>query len=315
MDHDDRCALLSLDEPLAGSGPEARRWLLVEDPGPWGHDGLVDGRLPSGVRTHLIDQVARHDVRYQALRRVTRARSVLRTVVVVNLEAGWAARTELAAEDLVDLDLAVAGQATAPRGWQPLTEPLVAVCTHAKRDACCALWGRPVAASLEAVMPTTVWETSHTGGHRFAACVLTFPDGGVHGRVTDVAAFADAVVARRIPLSTYRGNAGLRKPAQAAEVALRAREELTLPDAVTITDCAIDGDRAVVSATTPSGAHEVVVEQRSLPPRPTSCGGAPKDPCPWIVATIDGHSPQSQVPGGQVPGGQVVDSQDANRRA
>ena len=116
VDHDERCALLSRDEPLAGSGPEAPRWLLVEDPGPWGRDGLADGRLPGAVRAHLATQVARHDVRHQALRRVSRGRSALRTVVLVNLAAGWAARTQRAPEDLVDLDLAAASAAHPPPG-------------------------------------------------------------------------------------------------------------------------------------------------------------------------------------------------------
>ena len=138
-------------------------------------------------------------------------------------------------------------------------------------------------------MGAAVWETSHTGGHRFAASVLTFPHGGVHGRVTDPGAFAEAVGAGRIDLATYRGNAGLRRPAQAAEVALRLQAALARPDDVTIDDCTVEGDVATVAATTPAGPRRVVVRQRSLPPRPTSCGGAPKAVHPWIVTSIDDH--------------------------
>lgn len=287
MDDDQRCALLSRDEPLPGTGPEAPRWVLVEDPGPWGRDGLADGHLPSRARTHLAAQVARHGVRHQALRRVSRGRAALRTVVLVNLVAGWAARTELAPEDLVDLDLAATTAPAPPPGWTTLSEPLVAVCTHAKRDACCAQWGRPMATALAAVLGDRVWETSHTGGHRFAASVLTFPNGGVHGRVTDPLAFAEAVGAGRIHLPTYRGSAALPRPAQAAEVAVRVRTGLARPEDVSVTDWTVTGTVATVSATTPDGTHRVVVEQRSLPPRPTSCGGAPKAVHPWVVTTFD----------------------------
>lgn len=284
-----RCALLAVDdEPLGGTSPEAARWVLVEDPGPWGRDGLADGHLPAAVRGHLIAQTAIHDVRHQALRRVDRARSALRTVMLVNIPDGWAATTAMAVEDLVDLDVALVTGPAVPTGWEPVTHPVVAVCTHAKRDACCALWGRPVAAALDAALPGAVWETSHTGGHRFAASVLTFPDGGVHGRVDDTAGFAVDVIADRIPLSSYRGNASLPRPAQAAEVAIRRNFDLTGHTDVTIGSCEVDGAVATVRVMRPGRTHEVTVERGSLPPRPTSCGGEPKDPRPWQVTTIDG---------------------------
>ena len=57
------------------------------------------------------------------------------------------------------------------------------VCTHAKRDACCAIKGRPLAASLACEFEETVWETSHTKGHRFAPSVLLMPWGYSFGRL------------------------------------------------------------------------------------------------------------------------------------
>ena len=49
---DDRCSLRSLaaDEPLAGTASTIRHWLLIEHPGPWGRDGLLDARLPARAR-------------------------------------------------------------------------------------------------------------------------------------------------------------------------------------------------------------------------------------------------------------------------
>ncbi len=288
-DTPERCALLGLDdEPLAGTGPHAPRWLLVEDPGPWGRDGLADGGLPPPVRAHLTDQVAIHDVRHQALRRVDRTRTATRTVMLANLTAGWMAATSMAVHDIAELDVALVSAATPPPGWDRVTEPMIAVCTHAKRDACCALWGRPLALALAARLPDAVWETSHTGGHRFAASVLTFPDGGVHGRVVDAAQFAAAVTAGRIPLATYRGNARLSRPAQAAEVAVRQRDDLAGLDDVRVDGVATGEGRVVVTVSSPAGNHLVEVERGSLPPRPTSCGGAPKDPGTWLVRAIDG---------------------------
>ena len=46
--------------------------------------------------------------------------------------------------------------------------PLLLVCTHGRRDACCAQFGRPTAMALARRYGTAVWETTHVGGDRFA---------------------------------------------------------------------------------------------------------------------------------------------------
>lgn len=61
----------------------------------------------------------------------------------------------------------------------------VLVCTHGKRDTCCGSAGvalhDQLAERLAAVDPDErrirLWRVSHTGGHRFAPTMLTFPDG------------------------------------------------------------------------------------------------------------------------------------------
>ncbi|HEU5385864.1 MAG TPA: sucrase ferredoxin [Streptosporangiaceae bacterium] len=46
------------------------------------------------------------------------------------------------------------------------------VCTNGKRDRCCAVRGRPVAAAIADATGWDTWESSHLGGHRFAATAL-----------------------------------------------------------------------------------------------------------------------------------------------
>src|SRR5690606_34033910 len=52
---DFRCSAASAedDEPLAGTAPADTELLLVEAPGPWGHDAVRENRLPPAVREHL----------------------------------------------------------------------------------------------------------------------------------------------------------------------------------------------------------------------------------------------------------------------
>ena len=50
-----RCAVLSADipEPLVGSAPRARAWLVIEQPGPYGFAALTESHLPQPVRDSL----------------------------------------------------------------------------------------------------------------------------------------------------------------------------------------------------------------------------------------------------------------------
>jgi hypothetical protein len=92
----------------------------------------------------------------------------------------------------------------------------VLVCTHGRRDRCCGSMGTTLAKELQADSDflgsqTSVWRTSHTGGHRFAPTALVFPEGTGW-------AFADKEILGRVVersgsiadvLPHYRGCAGL----------------------------------------------------------------------------------------------------------
>lgn len=282
----DRCALLArADEPLPGTAPEAPWWLLVEDPGPWGRDALADGGLPAPVVEHLATQTAAHGVRHQALRRPDRTRRARRAVFLANVAAGWLARHDLADEDLVDLDVSAATADRPPAGATVVKDPLVAVCTHSRRDACCALWGRPMALAMAGRAPGQVWETSHTSGHRFAPSILTFPTGAVYGFVDDPVALLDDVLADRLHLSHYRGSAALARPGQAAEVALRHAHGLVDPSAVTAVEVERDDATATVTVTSTQGTRRMLVDRVELPAAQTSCGGPAKPRATWTVRT------------------------------
>lgn len=135
---------------------------------------------------------------------------------------------------------------------------------------------------------TPVWETSHTGGHRFAPSILSFPSGAIHGFVDDPVAFWDDAGQGRLHLAAYRGHAGLERPAQAAEVAVRRRHGLADTDDVPDITVEVHGDdaRARVTRRTPDGPgviDDVVLRRHHLPDGPTSCNGDPKPRATWQV--------------------------------
>ena len=103
--------------------------------------------------------------------------------------------------------------------------PMCLVCVHGRRDRCCALHGSAVFRAVQA-HGVDVWQTSHLGGHRFAACALWLPDGLMYGRLRaeDAGAFVAARQAGEIgELSSFRGRCGYDRPTQAAEIFLRKR--------------------------------------------------------------------------------------------
>lgn len=287
VERPDACASLarSLGEPLPGTAPEALGWLLVEDPGPWGPDALTEGTLPGAVVEHLQATLPAA-VRYQAIRRPDRGRGARRRVFLVHAgQTPWARRLDLPVEDLVDLDAAVALEPLPPDVGEPHTDPIVLVCVHGRRDACCAERGRAVVREVAMAEPDATWETSHTGGHRFAPSVILLPSGAVHGHM-DAASTRAAVVAardRRLHLVGYRGRSGHPRHVQAADVHVRHAHDLTGLRDVLVEETIVDGDVALVRLRLPTDVVTLRVRRTDLSPRPVSCGAAPTAPDSWAV--------------------------------
>jgi hypothetical protein len=252
-------------EPLAGSATSAHRWLLVEFGGRWGRDAK-ETELPSELKA-LIDGF---DGRAQLIRRPDRRDGEPVLFVAESDHAGgklWRANVSAGALELDD----------------EIRAPLVLVCCHGRRDACCARLGTPVFEALhEHVADASVWQTSHVGGHRFAANVLVLPAGILLGRVTAAAAahVAAELLAGRIPLQHYRGRTLDSPEAQAAEAAVRTRLGLAAVDDVVV----VSASAGHVRLATPTGDVEARVEVEEGPPVVESCG---KDPAPSVRFRVD----------------------------
>jgi hypothetical protein len=209
------------------SAPEvSKAWLLIEHPGPWPHEP-TEAVLPAPLRG-LVDSAVEFGIRVQMIRRPERRR----TGEVRSIFAGWTAgsepwlrRGELAASgepgraEGVGLDLEKLAAGSAPGFGELVSEPLYLVCTHAQRNACCARLGGPLAKALAARQPGRIWETTHVGGHRYAANLVILPHGLYYGPVgVDAATAAISAYERGTVLAErYRGRAGQPKPTQEAE--------------------------------------------------------------------------------------------------
>ena len=262
-----RCSVQALarqDSPVATASP-AQRWVLIEQPGPWGRDALEQSRFDAAVAPILGRRARAENVRLLLIRRPgDRLADSGRRWAYADSRPGreglwWSVRSSDA--DLVDApwDGSVGEP---PRG------PVYLVCTHGSHDACCALRGRPLARALPAPGPADVWECTHLGGDRFAANLLVLPHGFYYGQVPgDGAEIVAAHDRGEVALPWLRGRAGLPPAAQAAQHWARERLGLLGVDALPVQSVRnapgpAGVERWEVVLSSPAGAVACTVESR-----------------------------------------------------
>ncbi|MGA5840582.1 sucrase ferredoxin [Streptomyces pseudogriseolus] len=299
------CSTLSraLDEPVEGTAATARTWLLLEQPGPWGAKALTSSHLDpalgraleaaakgTGVRVALIRRPGRHaDSRMPATRRVYVAHTVPGNVWLHSATTTDPAR-------LLDLDLPALGRGEAASfgavlGGEPHDgDPLALVCTNGKRDRCCALLGRPLAAELASSGVEGVWEVTHLGGHRFSPTVLVLPYGYAYGRAQAHAVKEVLHDARegRIVTEGCRGGSAWERPGQAAELAVRRAVREEAAQALSVVRTEGEAPRWEVTVAHVDGRRwrVAVAQGTSLPPRPESCGSVLGSPARMDVVDV-----------------------------
>lgn len=195
--------------------------------------------------------------------------------------------------DILDLDLSPGGHV---EGAREVEGPVVLVCTHAKRDQCCAVRGRPVVAGLESRLgdrlssldqDSAVWECSHTGGHRFAPVLLLPGTGYTYGPAeTDLAVrIVEAELDGRVVTEHLRGRSTWPPAGQVAEVAVRdSGVEAGIDDLVV--DIDPDDPHVAVVQHTDGRAWRVETGTRPLPPRAQSCRKPPGKASAWVVESL-----------------------------
>ena len=321
---EDSCSLYD-DEALGGTAGRATAWLALEHVGQWGRDVLDGSALGEELSAALGEAVSRAGLKFLLIRQPGREGRVLHGApdtsgtpthrVLYALctpgEEKLYSFSVSTPEQLLELPLDNPQELIQVAGAELMDSPAILVCTHAKRDRCCALRGRPIAAHLADVLPpNAVWECSHTGGHRFAPVGIMLPTGYTYGRLSEPSALAAylSLAGRSIPsLHGLRGRSTDTPVEQAAEVAVRLElekkgEEVTsggLVSRETSVQEALDalnaastnpaaGPSPELSAENPAlEAARVTLhdgrtwvaffERVTLEPRPNSCGKGPSD--------------------------------------
>lgn len=265
------------DESLRGTAARADGWVLIEHRGPWGREPWgSDGPL-GRIGVELSRRCKAVGVRPQLVRETHGRRETTDTRRVFLVHSGrrgpWLEQYTIdTVEQVLDLPLEAAAADTPPGLGIAVDQPLYLVCTHGKKDPCCAVFGRPVAAALSRP-EGRVWESTHLGGDRFAAGMVALPEGNYYGNLTP--ANAQAVVDRhdrgQLSLQNYRGRCTDDTAGQIAEHAVRTEYGMTgINDVRPTAATSSDGGKDVV-VVTPTGSMHVHVAPSPEDPRRTTC--------------------------------------------
>ena len=291
----DACSVLADREPLAGSAPFARAWLVVEHPGPWGRQALTDSRLPEAVVQHISEAEAQSPLRFLAARRIDHDRrlgesSLSRRVWLAHCDPRSGETRTVTIDDLqqiLEWDLAALTEGRFPDVGERLDEPVEFICTHSKRDSCCAVLGRERIAQVPPPLHDRVWECSHLGGHRFAATSVFLPSGRVYGRLPRSDSAHTWELAEPDP-QHLRGSSYLPPALQAAEAAVRIQAHLTEFDNLGVEEVRSAGDFVTALVTGLEGQEWYVVCEADTFTSPASCGASTQERTIWRAQVVEG---------------------------
>ena len=277
-------------EPLPGTAKPGSVYVLFEWPEAWPRDVMGDAALGEELTAKLAPKLEEHNATLLLIRHPTREGRHIsdhHLYLVFADEAVTEVKHVDSPDELLDLDLSGPGR----NGAERRDRPLLLICTHAKRDRCCAVKGRPMVNELHARHPfgpgnDVVWETSHIKGHRFAPTMLLMPWAYSFGRMNVEATDAMLTDASEglyfVPGNRGRGTLG---PAeQMAELAVAAEVPGARYGQFEV--AASGGDSAQVTDTASGQVYEVQLEQRPVSGVVDSCGKPPKESTAWVAASV-----------------------------
>jgi hypothetical protein len=269
------------DEPLAATASRLDHWILLEYRGLWEREVLGGSLFSPELKAHLRGQLrALGNARLLFVKKPERRAYGRRQLYFGSSRPGEERFFQLEVdhqEDLRGFDF-VGALSGADTPGLPVDHPLLVVCTHGKRDRCCAKFGQPLYDALRRETETGhVWQSTHVGGDRFAGNVVVLPQGLYYGRVgpDDVGGLLADHAAGRVHLDRYRGRAAYPFPLQAAEHAVRVAQALPGIDDLVLVGSERLGDAAWrVRFGAPDGVvHEAeVCEEAADEPTYLTCG-------------------------------------------
>lgn len=242
MDDETFCAAASeaCGEGLAGTAIERCRFMVcVSFSRAWPRKILDGPQLPESTIALLASLDRLEHVRVQYLRHSEAVDSEGLSVLVADTRRGKMRRWQVSDYAALDaIDWSALDRQELPAGGVEVTGSAVLVCTHGKRDRCCAKWGGAFWRELMARhnhATVEIWQTSHLGGHRFAPTAVVLPWGFQYGRLSHddaIGLLESAARGEVYRTDLLRGRIAWSAPEQVAEIEARVASEALAANAV-----------------------------------------------------------------------------------
>jgi hypothetical protein len=304
------CSDIAATESMIGTAPYKRVWFIIEQPGAWGADALLESDLPPGFGADLKALLGDSEVGLAVARRpdvasVERRTTRRRRLWLAHTSPGGVRMRAGSLDDIRDVlkwDWQAILRGELPPVGRRSADPVLFVCTNGKKDLCCALKAREIVDSLRPDPELTgqVYEVSHLTGHRFAPTALLLPWGHLYGRLSldDTKQLLTSAWSNSVVPAHLRGRTSLPGWAQAAEVAVRQNANVTAADALDVVS--IRNGRPVATSVMPAFESTAEVQVRhqdgrtwrvgvsaqDLQPRKVSCKGEAEAGLTWNADSV-----------------------------
>lgn len=225
------------DTPLYGTAPHVDAWFLLEYPYPWGSHPTTENDLPPAIQDALQTQLENiPNSRLQFIKHDDHPTldDLTLYIALVDDQQPTLYKIPLSSiNDLLELDFAVFLKCEPSVAEYRTAKPLFLICTNTRRNSCCAR-GLPIYEALRQHEAIEVWQTTHVGGHRYAATLIALPHSIYYGHVEteDVSAIVAAQSQDKVYLPKMRGRTCYEPVVQAAEYFLRKQQGITAHEAL-----------------------------------------------------------------------------------
>ena len=220
------CSILSkeAEEPLAGTAPFARHFIFITWPKKfWQYEALDSkGGFPEGLKNWMK---INSEINGKISIRLVSTPGLSYDKVQIFIYPGKYQYTNILPNE-INAVLESYFQNGVSEAFSPtkIIDDQIFVCTHGRHDKCCAKFGKELVDELRyhilnKKMPIQIWDSSHLGGHRFAATCIDFPAGHAYGRISrgEVPNFLAKRKTNQIYGAAYRGSVFLSGIEQVAE--------------------------------------------------------------------------------------------------
>ena len=211
-------------EPLAGTAPYAKHFVFITWPKKyWQYEALDSkGGFPKGLKKWMKEQSLVNGK--ISIRLVSQVGMNQDKVKIFIYPEKYCYSNVLPSQIPAVLESYFQDGITASFSPNSIEVDQIFICTHGRHDKCCAKFGQKLAAEMRYNVSrknsaVEVWDSSHLGGHRFAATIIDFPTGRAYGNlsVDEVPNYLASREASQVYGVAYRGSVFLSGLEQVAE--------------------------------------------------------------------------------------------------